>query len=383
MVSTDVIVEASATLIVGIAFLVTLRESQKLLASGRFLNGVVVTLILLILASFFAVVEDLIPAWLHLPKLLTWVFFLGGLVVLAFLVCSLVKSQDRQAGSHAIGHDPRSAPATAGRESEEREIVDGDLRVVHDAQLKKMLAYIASAITAFAAQLALFNFLHTGTMPPLMVQGVGVMSIMLYAAQVFLILAVVTKFEELVGLETKLGIASQYDPLHKSVSARFWAWLFRKLLFRKVDDVSSGKMRSWILDAGVLVVIFLVTAPFLFVIGSVWTLPTVGTSLVRPGLWCFWAIFAVAWLFMAIRDFRFWQGLKKWEIYQVINRPEEYHTAEGSKLLEGKEAEEAEKRRPEKFFLRIAQENFYTSVTASMLSATAAILEIILTYAAS
>jgi hypothetical protein len=91
MVSTDVIVEASAILIAGIGFLVTIRQAQKLPIGRRFLGFVMLTLFLLILSAAAAVAEDLVPASWGWQKVWTWVLFLAGLVGLAILVYMLTK----------------------------------------------------------------------------------------------------------------------------------------------------------------------------------------------------------------------------------------------------------------------------------------------------
>jgi hypothetical protein len=83
MVSTDVIVEASSTLIAGITFLVALRKAQKIQTTPVFIRLVGITLLLLVTAAAAAVGEDLIPASWGWQKIFTWLFFFGGLISLA------------------------------------------------------------------------------------------------------------------------------------------------------------------------------------------------------------------------------------------------------------------------------------------------------------
>lgn len=91
MVSTDVIVESSATLIAGITFLVALRKTQHRPTESRFLKLVAGTLILFIVAAAAAVAEDLIPGEWHWPKVWTWAFFFLGLAVLAISIVYSLK----------------------------------------------------------------------------------------------------------------------------------------------------------------------------------------------------------------------------------------------------------------------------------------------------
>jgi cytochrome bd-type quinol oxidase subunit 2 len=82
------VVEASATLIAAILFLVTVREALKLPALV-YAKQAAVAIALFILAVVAALAEDLVPAEWHWPKIATWVFFLLGLGVLAYLVYRL------------------------------------------------------------------------------------------------------------------------------------------------------------------------------------------------------------------------------------------------------------------------------------------------------
>jgi hypothetical protein len=88
VVSTDVVVEASATLIAAILFLVTVRQALKLPASA-YAKQAAGAVFVFISAIAAALGEDLFPAEWHWPKIATWVFFLLGLGVLAYLVYRL------------------------------------------------------------------------------------------------------------------------------------------------------------------------------------------------------------------------------------------------------------------------------------------------------
>jgi ABC-type lipoprotein release transport system permease subunit len=89
MVQPDAIVTASASIIVGIAFLVNLVEAQDRSMRRGFIIMVAADILLFILAAGAAVYEDLIPALPPQPKVWTWLFFFCGLGLLAVLVCLL------------------------------------------------------------------------------------------------------------------------------------------------------------------------------------------------------------------------------------------------------------------------------------------------------
>jgi hypothetical protein len=83
LVSTDIVVEASATLIAGMIFLVTVRQALKLPDVEFYAKSVSVGIVIFILAIGAATLEDLEPSWWQWPKLATWVLFFFGLVWLA------------------------------------------------------------------------------------------------------------------------------------------------------------------------------------------------------------------------------------------------------------------------------------------------------------
>ena len=97
MVSTDVVVEASATLIAAILFLVTVRQALKLPAFA-YAKQAAGAVLLFISAIVAALLEDLFPAEWHWPKIATWAFFLLGLVFLAYLVYRLPHGKSSRLG---------------------------------------------------------------------------------------------------------------------------------------------------------------------------------------------------------------------------------------------------------------------------------------------
>jgi hypothetical protein len=105
------------------------------------------------------------------------------------------------------------------------------LRVVYDAQLKKMLAYIAVMITSFGAQLALL-FVAVGRGASLLsipVSYLEILAALLWGSQFCLVIAIATKFQELIILENELRIRRTYDQMmeYKFSLARLWDWVLR------------------------------------------------------------------------------------------------------------------------------------------------------------
>ena len=86
--STDIVVEASATLIAAILILVTVRQAMTLEINRKM---VATGIVIFILAIGAAVLEDLLPSELHWPKVATWALFIGGLFYLACLVWRMAR----------------------------------------------------------------------------------------------------------------------------------------------------------------------------------------------------------------------------------------------------------------------------------------------------
>jgi Ca2+/Na+ antiporter len=103
MVSTDVIVEASATLIAGMIFLVSVRQALRLEVYRKM---VATGIVIFILAMAAAIFEDLLPSELHWPKIATWALFLGGLFFLTWLIWIMARPKEA-----TYVHDVRSRKA--------------------------------------------------------------------------------------------------------------------------------------------------------------------------------------------------------------------------------------------------------------------------------
>jgi len=96
-----------------------------------------------------------------------------------------------------------------------KDAVSDLLRVMYDAQLKKMLAYIASAISSFAAQLSVF-LLVVGRSLTLPTFPAVTLTVLLWLAQVYFAVAIVTKYHELMILENELGITRVHHSIYST-----------------------------------------------------------------------------------------------------------------------------------------------------------------------
>jgi len=91
MVSTDMVVQASAALIAAVAFLVSVRQTLTPPVSSRFVKAAAGTMGLFVATIAVTVFEDLIPSEWHFEKWATWILFVAGLLALVFLVYRLTR----------------------------------------------------------------------------------------------------------------------------------------------------------------------------------------------------------------------------------------------------------------------------------------------------
>jgi len=138
------------------------------------------------------------------------------------------------------------------------------LRIMYDAQLKKMLAYVGAAIASFVAQLTtlyltITRALVTHTLPALIV------TTLLWLSQCYFAIAVVTKYQELKALESKLGIPEMrhriyYD--HRPYVGKIWDRFHRGSLGTGRGDY---KRLASSLDFGTALILVLVTLMYLYI----------------------------------------------------------------------------------------------------------------------
>ena len=92
MVSLDIILEASVTMLVGTVFVVSLRQALKIPTTKKYLTVLVWPMLLFAISGAFAVVDEWPPPQGYPAGSFGWwakVFFILGMFVLAFMVASL------------------------------------------------------------------------------------------------------------------------------------------------------------------------------------------------------------------------------------------------------------------------------------------------------
>ena len=133
------------------------------------------------------------------------------------------------------------------------------LRVVYDAQLKKMLGYIAVMLTSFGAQLALFFVVlgRSASAPSIPVSYFGILAVILWGSQFCLVIAIATKFQELIILENELSIRRTYDHMmeYKFSLARLWDRAFRTFFRIRGAEYQRMNVPFTAVTVGLLIVV--------------------------------------------------------------------------------------------------------------------------------
>jgi hypothetical protein len=134
---------------------------------------------------------------------------------------------------------------------------DGNLlRLVYDAEVKKMLGYIASAISSFAAQLTMFMLVVGRSVRLPAIVG-SVLAVALCLLECYFLMAIVTKYQNIVILENELGITQIHSRIYpmRSRFAKFWD--SRHRIGLGIQDRNYERMNLW-LDVGTIVAILVV-----------------------------------------------------------------------------------------------------------------------------
>lgn len=122
------------------------------------------------------------------------------------------------------------------------------MRVAYDAQLKKMLAYIAADISSLLIQFQIFLSLVTRhpweRLSPVQALSLGAWIIGSWFVGVLVTVAIVTKFHELVFLESELGVWCFYKLFkpNRSHIAEAWDKLFQGVLGTKDEDMNDDEL---------------------------------------------------------------------------------------------------------------------------------------------
>jgi len=142
-----------------------------------------------------------------------------------------------------------------------------ELRIFYDGQLKKILAYLAAAISSFLAELTIFSFVVEHPIVDLLflpLLGIG----FLWIFQCFLAISIVAKFQELVILERELGIRRFYRSIKTSrfFFAKKLDQFFEKTLGTKHNrDAWDPKRMNKFLNIVTIIVIGVATFLFLYI----------------------------------------------------------------------------------------------------------------------
>ena len=148
------------------------------------------------------------------------------------------------------------------------------LRLIYDGQLKKMLAYIAAAITTFVPQFGILFFVVGKAMTAAAVAALVSLEILLWFGDFVLVIAIVTKFQELVILERRLGIIEFYSAIRRQrfVYARLWDKTSTTLLGVKQGALDYKSMNRFLVFATSIVLITITGL-------SIWVVLTILASL--------------------------------------------------------------------------------------------------------
>lgn len=126
--------------------------------------------------------------------------------------------------------------------------MNADMKLAYDAQLKKMLAYIAAEISSLLIQFQIYLGLVArhpwDRLYP--VQAISLIAWIIgsWVVGVAVTVAIIGKFHELIFLESKVGVWGFYDLFasKRSHIAKGWDRLFQGVLGTKDDDMKSDKL---------------------------------------------------------------------------------------------------------------------------------------------
>ncbi|MGA3193183.1 MAG: hypothetical protein ABSD73_11855 [Candidatus Bathyarchaeia archaeon] len=189
---------------------------------------------------------------LRTVKFLILLGFFGGLSIIVAAV-----AKQREQPRHAQRFDP----------AEDKDL----LKLTYDAEVKKMLGYVASEISSFAAQLAIFVVVTINrpvSLPPILVL---MLALALGFLECYLFVAISTKYQNLVILENRLHITEIHRDIYpmRSWYAKAWDKSHREWL-----GIQAGNYRRLgrILDLVILLPIFVVITVWVWIVCLSWNL---------------------------------------------------------------------------------------------------------------
>lgn len=148
-------------------------------------------------------------------------------------------------------------------------------RLIYDAQVKKMLAYIGLGISSFIPQMQIFFFIlgnirviDLGTSLLIFLLALG-----FYGAQIFSIIAIVTKYQEIKVMEDKLRITIVHDKIFyriRPIVTKVWDYVLRVIIGKgqteeKLKEEERYRTLNRIISLLTLLVSVFVTIIFVYV----------------------------------------------------------------------------------------------------------------------
>lgn len=157
-------------------------------------------------------------------------------------------------------------------------------KIMYDAQLKKMLAYIGLGISSFIPQLTIFFFVvgKVAKIPSEATFPIVLLAFGFWLAEIFFSIAIVTKYHELMIMENKLNITLVHREIFyriRPIVGKLWDVLHRKGLVQKGIEVGVEEERyrqtNWIITGVTLAIILVVTIIFAYILNATLFSPSV------------------------------------------------------------------------------------------------------------
>ena len=151
-------------------------------------------------------------------------------------------------------------------------------KLMYDAQLKKMLAYIGLGISSFIPQLTIFFFVvgKVANIPSEATFPIVLLTFGFWLAEIFFSIAIVTKYHELMIMENKLNITLVHRDVFyriRPIVAKLWDVIHRKGLVQKgievgIEEEERYRQTNWIISGVTFAIILFVTIIFVYILNA-------------------------------------------------------------------------------------------------------------------